>query len=87
MQKLFTGLHTTLTLYLAENVQFISTLSILIDFSWYQNTILKKDTDIRPLIEGLDWSVSVELTILQQFTRVTRLPPVLCASYTSRTFL
>ena len=87
MQKLFTGLHTTLTLYLAENVQFISTLSILIDFSWYQNTILKKDRDIRPLIEGLDWSVSVELTILQRFTRVTRLPPLLCANYTRRKFL
>ena len=86
--KSFTGLYTTLTLYLAENLRFISTLSILIDFSWYQNTILKTDTDIYPLIEGLDWSVSVELTILQQFTRVTRLPPsVLCADYTSRTFL
>ena len=86
--KAFTRLYTTLTLYLAENLRFISTLSILIDFSWYQNTILKTDTDIYPLIEGLDWSVSVELTILQQFTRVTRLPPsVLCANYTSRTFL
>ena len=85
--KAFTGLYATLTLYLAENLRFISTLSILIDFSWYQNTILKKDTDIYPIIEGLDWSVSLELTVLQRFTRVTRLPPLLCANYTSRTFL
>ena len=85
--KAFTGLYTTLALYLAENVRFISTISILIDFSclflrWYFDT-----NRHYPLIEGLDWSVSVEITIFQQFTRVTRLPPsVLCANDTSRTF-